>query len=185
MSKHTKMARAAVPPPQSRGAGPRLLPPGAPPMATRQEIGEIDALKYRLAIQKDNNVKSMVNSLEDKKKILAQEEENLRLRINLIRMENKRDIGHLDIQPGDNLVEENGKWHINRAPRRGPIPRIALSKPLPAGPAKATEEEPTGEGEPPDGIDEGNPGIDETQPGEEPTTPEAGEAAPAVPPPTA
>lgn len=188
MSKHGKMR--AVPPPQSRGIVRQMPVPSGPPPgpagSVRQEISETDALKYRLAIQKDNNVKGLMNALEDKKKILQQEQENLQLRINLIRMENKRDIGHLDIGPGDRLVEDNGKWFIIRAPRRGAIPKI-MKPPLPAGPTKPDQDEQPAAGEeepdvtPPDGIDEGDPGLDETNPDGEPETPETGEAAPAEP----
>jgi hypothetical protein len=177
MSKHGKVR--AVPPPQSRGIIRQMpVPPGAPPVAVQQEISELDALKYRLAIQKDNNVKGLMNALEDKKKILAQEQENLQLRINLIRMENKRDIGHMDIGQGDRLVEEGGKWFILRAPRRGPMPQIGK----PASPAaKPADAPPESEEEGvPDGIDEGEPGLDETHPDGE-MAPEAGEAAPVEP----
>ncbi len=161
MSKHTKMGRAAVPPPQSRGVGPRLLPPGTvSPGTVRQELGDVDALKYRLAIQKDNNLKEKLKYIEGQKALLAKDEENIKLRIELVRMENRRDIGHLDIQQGDSLAEENGKFYIIRAPRQGPIPQIK-TPPLKAGPDK-----PKPPAEPPAEVPPANPEGEEEE-GEE------------------
>jgi hypothetical protein len=168
MSKHTKMARAAVPPPQSRGVGPRLVPPGTAPVAVRQEIGEMDALKYRLAIQKDNNLKEKLKNIEGQKALLAKEEENIKLRIDLTRMENRRDIGHLDIGQGDQLADENGRFYILRAPRQGSLPTIKIPpkagptapEPPAAPPAEVPPANPEGEeeeeGEEENGVTEGN-----------------------------
>lgn len=167
MSKHTKMARAAVPPPQSRGVGPRLVPPGAAPVAVRQEIGELDALKYRLAIQKDNNLKEKLKGIEGQKALLAKDEENIKLRIELVRMENRRDIGHLDIGQGDQLADEGGRFYILRAPRQGALPTIKIppkagpivSEPPAEPPAGVPQANPEGEeeeGEEDDGATEGN-----------------------------
>jgi hypothetical protein len=160
MSKHAKMARAAVPPPQSRGVRQMPVAPGAAPVAVRQEIGELDALKYRLAIQKDNNLKEKLRNIEGQKALLAKEEENVRLRIELVRMENRRDIGHLDIGQGDNLVEENGRFYILRAPRQGTLPTIKI--PPKAGPIVP---EPPAE-VPPAGVPPANPEGEEEE-GEE------------------
>jgi hypothetical protein len=168
MSKHTKMARAAVPPPQSRGIRQMPAAPGAPPVAVRQEIGEMDALKYRLAIQKDNNLKEKLKNIEGQKALLAKDEDNVRLRIELVRMENRRDIGHLDIGQGDNLGEENGRFYILRAPRQGSLPTIKIPpkagptapEPPAAPPAEVPQANPEGEeeeeGEEEDGATEGN-----------------------------
>lgn len=127
MSKNKKMGRVAVPPPQSRGFRPALVPPVGPPGVVKQEIGELDALKYRLAIQKDNTLKERMNVIAGQKQLLAKEEENIKLKIDLVRHENKRDIGHLDIQNGDRLAEENGRYFIIRAPRVGSIPSVPMS----------------------------------------------------------
>lgn len=144
-SKSKQKARLAVPPPQSRGFVRQM--PGLPevPGGVRQEINELDAVKYRLAVAKDKGLQDQLSALEDKKKILAQEEEIIRLRINLTRMENQRDVGHLDIQQGDKLASENGKFFIQRAPRQGPIPQIKPPEQPPEPPEPEEPEEETPE----------------------------------------
>lgn len=139
--------------------------PGAAPVAVRQELGELDALKYRLAIQKDNNLKEKLKNIEGQKALLAKDEDNVRLRIELVRMENRRDIGHLDIGQGDNLVEENGRFYILRAPRQGTLPTIKIppkagpivpEPPAEVPPANPEGEEEEGEEDEEEGATEGN-----------------------------
>jgi len=126
----------------------------------------MDALKYRLAIQKDNNLKEKLKNIEGQKALLAKDEDNVRLRIELVRMENRRDIGHLDIGQGDNLAEENGRFYILRAPRQGSLPTIKIPpkagptapEPPAAPPAEVPPANPEGEEEEEeeDGATEGN-----------------------------
>jgi len=162
MSKNKKKARMAVPPPQSRGGPIRQMPgkPQQPGQPVKQEISEIDALKYRLAIQKDNNVQAQLKVVREKKAAMEQEfvqkkaamekeEENLNLRISLTRMENRRDIGHLEIKTGDKFIEENGKFFIVRAPGSTPAPVVTPpSPPEPPADEEPPDEDPEQEEEP-------------------------------------
>lgn len=182
MSKNKRKGRMAVPPPQSKGARPIRQMPGAaaqPGVPVKQEICEIDSLKYRLAIQKDNNVQAQLKVVKEKRAALEQEiaqkraamereEENLNLRISLIRMENRRDIGHLDIKVGDKFIEENGKFYIVRAPGSAPAPMVEPPEP-PEPPAdEPPEDDPIQDEDPPegdpDGDDEGEADADQDGP---------------------
>jgi len=158
MSKNKKMGRMVVPPPQSRG---QTRAPMGPPGTVRQEITEMDALKYRLALAKDGNIQNLLKAMEDKRKILAQEEENIRLKISLTRMENQRDIGHLDIQTGDKVTSENGRFFIIRAPRQGtiPFPGKTPEMPLPEIPPQEMHPEGTQPDAEGDGVVQPNEGF--------------------------
>jgi hypothetical protein len=145
------------------------------PGGSRQEITETDALKYRLAISKDKGIQDEMRALEDKKKILAQQEEIIRLKINLIRMENNKEIGHLQIENGDQLTTENGKYYIQRAPRQGPIP--FPGKPV----ADQAVEQPPEPSELPVEPQNGKPPQEEPQGGPDEGS-GAGEAPPTQPP---
>jgi len=90
-------------PPQSvtpKGTGKLKLVKGP---ASDEEISEMDALRFRLAVQKDNNVLAAMKEIESEQQALDQKKEALRLRTIIVRGENERDVGHLNIKAGDNV----------------------------------------------------------------------------------
>lgn len=97
-----------------------------------QEITEIDALKFRLAVQKDNNVTSSKKEIDAEQAALDQKKETLRLRVVIVRQENMREIEHLHIQAGDNVYEKDGKFFLKRAPQNPGGPGMPPG--LPPGP---------------------------------------------------
>jgi hypothetical protein len=105
------------------------VPPGGAPIF---EITEIDALKFRLAVQKDQNIAAANREIENEQALLDQKKETLRLKTMLIRQENTRDVGHLNIEAGDNVFEQNGKFYYKRA-------RPMAAPPTPPDPAPSSE----------------------------------------------
>lgn len=137
--------------------------PGTPDLAVvKQKISEIDWYKWRVAVQKEQTLIAKQNELQRYKDLLAKEEENFRLRIQLIKLENHAEIGHLNLGPGDTVVKEGEEYFLARAPRRGPIPSVngvpaaikpeEVPEPAPLPPVPSTdpddeEEEEDGEAE--------------------------------------
>ena len=153
--------------------GPQMLPqpgipggpggPGGP--VVKQKISELDFYKWRLAHQKEQTLVAKQSEIQRYKELLAREEDNLRLRIHILRLENQADIGHLNLGQGDSVTTEENEHYVVRAPRPGPIPPVNKpvelstppaapeSEPIPPVPSAApeAEEEEEEEGEEGDG----------------------------------
>ena len=133
--------------PGPRGPQVRLPQPGAPAgpegPAVRQKISEIDFYKYRLALSKEQGLVAKQETVNTYRNLLVREEENLKLRIQLLRMENMRDIGHLNLAQGDQVAQEGEEFFVVRAPRQGPVPPVNM--PMPPAPKPAPEPPPAAE----------------------------------------
>lgn len=145
MSKNRKKNRMNRPPQQSRAV--KKMPKKSD---DREKITEADALKFRISKLKDMGLADRQELLKKDKKILElnqeilkAQEENLLLRQRLVAFENQRDLGHLDLQDGDQLLtEDDGNFYIKRA-KGSAIPKI----PRPPEPEPEEEEEEEDEGE--------------------------------------
>lgn len=110
------------PPPQgltAKGTGKLVKAPASPIPPSgpvKEEISELDWLKWRVANQKEQGLIARKGKLETEQKAIQLEQDNLNLRIQLLRHENMRDIGHMDLGPKDRVVVEGNKYYIVRSP---------------------------------------------------------------------
>lgn len=145
-------------------------PPAGPPQPVREEIDELDWLRWRVAQQKEQGLMARKEKLETEQKSIRLEQDNLNLRIQLLRHENTREIGHLNLGPKDRVMVEDERYWIVRPPG-SPLKALAI-KQLPAPTEKpkklevVKDEPPENEGEQePEGDSEGEP---EGEPKEDP-----------------
>lgn len=141
--------------------------PALPPVPVKQEIGEMDWLRWRVAIQKEQGLLARKAKLQTEQAKLLIEEDNLNLRISLLRHENEHEIGHLHLRPQDKVISENGEFFIVRAPGN-PIPPIPRQIPPPEDKKRDLKVVKPEEGEPKDEPEDEEPEKDEPEEDDEP-----------------
>jgi hypothetical protein len=132
-----------------------VSPPPGPAQPVKQEITELDWLRWRVAQQKEQGLLARKSKLETEQKAIQLEQDNLNLRIQLLQHENKRDIGHMNLGPRDRVVAEENRYWIIRSPDSPGLktpPILSMPKALPGpvgGEAKPEDESPQGAAEEP------------------------------------